>query len=135
MGQFSLNIEKFVEKAKGNAEVVIKKIAYDIFTRVVFKTPVDTGAARANWLASVGTFVGPKPNTGNVDPEATHTTLEIAKIVDTFTLQSKNLYLANNLPYILPLENGHSKQAPSGMVALTLQEFPQVVNNAVAGKS
>jgi hypothetical protein len=38
------------------------------------------------------------------------------------------IYLTNNLPYIRRLEEGYSQQAPAGMVALTVQEFAQVVN-------
>ena len=37
------------------------------------------------------------------------------------------IYLTNNLPYAVPLEEGYSKQAPAGMVALTVQDFQSVV--------
>jgi hypothetical protein len=40
------------------------------------------------------------------------------------------IYIVNNLPYANALENGHSKQAPSGMVKVTLQEFPGIVSAA-----
>ena len=42
-------------------------------------------------------------------------------------------YLVNNLPYAIPLENGHSKQAPIGMVGITVMEFQSIVNEVVAG--
>lgn len=43
-------------------------------------------------------------------------------------------YLVNNLPYAQALENGHSTQCPpGGMVGLTVQEFQQIVDAAVAG--
>jgi nitroimidazol reductase NimA-like FMN-containing flavoprotein (pyridoxamine 5'-phosphate oxidase superfamily) len=40
-------------------------------------------------------------------------------------------YLVNNLPYAVPLEYGHSKQAPGGMVRITLARFQQVVDEAI----
>ena len=38
----------------------------------------------------------------------------------------------NSLPYIRPLEyEGHSKQAPAGMVRVSVTEFQTFVDNAV----
>jgi hypothetical protein len=37
----------------------------------------------------------------------------------------------NNLPYAVPLEYGHSKQAPGGMVRITLARFQQIVDEAI----
>ncbi|MGI4847552.1 MAG: hypothetical protein ACRYGK_05370 [Janthinobacterium lividum] len=43
-------------------------------------------------------------------------------------------YVQNNLPYAERLENGWSKkQAPAGMVGVTVAEFQQFVDKAVAG--
>jgi hypothetical protein len=39
-------------------------------------------------------------------------------------------WIANSLPYIVPLEHGWSKQAPAGMVGLTVTEFQQIVKRA-----
>lgn len=36
-------------------------------------------------------------------------------------------YIINNLPYAIPLEYGHSTQAPNGMVRVTLARFQQIV--------
>jgi hypothetical protein len=40
-------------------------------------------------------------------------------------------YIANNLPYAQRLEDGHSRQAPNGMVGLTVQRFDAIVSAAV----
>jgi hypothetical protein len=37
----------------------------------------------------------------------------------------------NNLPYGIALEYGHSKQAPSGMIRVTLARFQQIVDEAI----
>jgi hypothetical protein len=39
-------------------------------------------------------------------------------------------YITNNLPYAWRLEHGHSKQAPAGMVGLTVVEFAGIVDKA-----
>lgn len=44
----------------------------------------------------------------------------------------KRIYIANGLPYILRLENGWSKQAPAGMVAITLAELPSLAGQIIA---
>jgi len=38
------------------------------------------------------------------------------------------IYLVNNLPYAIPLEYGHSSQAPGGMVRLTVQKWRPIVD-------
>lgn len=43
----------------------------------------------------------------------------------------KKFYIMNNLPYAHRLEDGWSKQAPQGMVALTAVEFSAIVGSAV----
>jgi hypothetical protein len=43
------------------------------------------------------------------------------------------IYIVNNLPYAIPLEYGHSSQAPQGMVRLAAIEFQQLVDEAVRG--
>jgi hypothetical protein len=40
-------------------------------------------------------------------------------------------YLVNNLPYIKPLEYGHSKQAPQGMVRISVVRFRQALKKAI----
>lgn len=41
------------------------------------------------------------------------------------------IWQTNNLPYILPLENGHSRQAPEGMVDINLNAVAAQYGGAV----
>jgi hypothetical protein len=132
MGSFSNSVRKFAETTKYKTEAVIKQTSYEVFRRILYRTPVLTGAARGNWSASVGTYVAPIPDLARIDPEGANTLEEIARTVNSFKLVQKNLYFANNLPYIIYLENGHSQlQAPNGMVVLTMQEFGQIFDTVV----
>ena len=40
-------------------------------------------------------------------------------------------FVGNNLPYAYRLETGYSKQAPSGLVGLTVLRFNTFIQNAV----
>jgi hypothetical protein len=127
MAEFSLAIDKWVAKAKGNADLVVRKVALDMFTRVILRSPVLTGRFRGNWQVTIG-----QPATGTVDTEDKSGAATVSKAASG-VMQAKAgdvVWLTNNLPYALTLEYGHSKQAPSGMVRITVQEFQSVVDKA-----
>lgn len=113
----------FALQVKTDAEKRIKDIGMDLIQGVVTATPVDTGAARANWIAS-------KTPIKTYDESATDKTGQGA-INRAFVFFAQNaklgsvIYLQNNLPYIERLENGWSDQAPLGMVSTTLNAIKQ----------
>jgi|GEM_PF-279419 hypothetical protein len=134
---FSIQLDRFAEKVKLSPGLVAKRVAFDLFGRIVRRTPVDTGRARSSWNISVNTV-----NRAVVAEVRTHVRDQInprlvqrAKrlAASKFALQPlKNdfvvktgdtIWISNNLPYIVRLEQGHSRQAPSGMVALSIQEM------------
>jgi hypothetical protein len=122
---FELQIGRFVEKAKENADLVVRKIALDVFGRVIAKSPVDTGRFKSNWLCAVGSI--PEGTTVAIDISSAITRMERAALG---AKAGDVVYLVNNLPYARRLEYGHSKQAPGGMVRLTVAEFGAIVNDA-----
>lgn len=100
-------------------EVAVVKAALAADTTAVISTPVDTGRARANWLASIGspviTEVG---NDGQeFDKGGSAALTQGASAIGAWRLQAGPIFIANSLPYILPLDQGTSAQAPSGMSA------------------
>lgn len=124
---FELQIARFVEKAKGNVDLVVRKVALDLFKRVIMKSPVDTGRFKGNWQVQIGSIPA---GTLEIDDKAG--TATIAKVTaETLNLRAGQIiYLVNNLPYARRLEYGHSKQAPGGMVRVTVAEFNAAVNRA-----
>lgn len=106
---------------------LIKKASLHLLRGVVLRSPVDTGRFRANWQISEGTAIqrvvsnfneGDSGSTeGAVSKQAiSQGRRKINAVVNKFP----TVYLTNNLPYALRLENGWSDQAPQGMVALSL---------------
>ena len=104
---------------------VVKKVALQVLKGVVNKTPVDTGRARSNWMTAVNTVPG---NTielaSNLSREqaAAESINRGVTAIDSVK-QFSTISIANNLPYIGVLEYGGSKQAPEGMVRVTLSEL------------
>lgn len=129
LGSFELDIQRFVEKAKGNATLVVRKISLDILKRVVQKSPVDEGRFKSSWLVSINSI--PTGDPGTIDKSGAPS----FQRVDAAVLRMKAgdfIAMTSNLPYSRKLEYGHSKQAPSGVVRITVQEFPQVVAKAAS---
>lgn len=106
-----------------------KKIALEALRRVVLKTPVDTGRARGNWQTTIdspaeGEVRGRWKKTGRRSKQVGQSTevMKGAQIIATARPFS-TIFLTNNVPYIVRLENGWSKQAPKGMVSTTVEEL------------
>jgi hypothetical protein len=129
VGKFEDDIRKFQINTARKMELAARKIALELFRRVILKTPVDKGGARSNWQGSIGL-----PATGTVDATDTQVGPTFRKVVSAtkgFDV-GDTIYLANNLPYIRKLEEGSSQQALEGMVTLTVQEFSAIVNQISA---
>ena len=94
-------------------------IALDAHKNIVLRTAVDTGHARRNWVITYTT-----PYSGSEIQGAGDGTSAITKGYQDILRGAKDPFkkvvISNNLPYIRKLENGSSKQAPNGMVAVTM---------------
>lgn len=95
-------------------------LIFEAAGRIVMRTPVDTGRARGGWTISQQAGGVASPDT--VDPKGSKA-LATARQVSRSADVRKPTWILNNVNYILRLEHGHSKQAPSGMVGLTVAEL------------
>ena len=128
---FSDDLIKFAEKA--DPGMVIRKVAMEVFHRVIIRTPVDTGRARANWQTSIGAPIENVLDETNKIPVGTpggSADIDRALMIDKHQ-GDESIFLTNNLPYIEALENGSSTQSAAGMVKVTLSEYPDIVEDAV----
>lgn len=112
--KFKADLNKIAELFNTTVGVVRRRVGLLIFTGVVKKSPVDTGRFRASWHITEGhidTSVNPEGKYGSpsIPGQSKH---------DNFSVT----WITNNLPYAVPLEEGHSSQAPHGMVRVTLAE-------------
>lgn len=124
MGQFSNDLAKFETKTLAKLDLAVRKIALELFQRIILRTPVDTGRARANWQVAIGRV---PEGTLELDDKTGTATVSKASAAVSGVVAGDIVYLTNNLSYSVPLEEGHSTQAPGGMVNLTVQEFQSIV--------
>jgi hypothetical protein len=123
-----------------NVDVGFKATAIAVDQTVVIATPVDTGRARSNWRVQSG-----EPNTavrpafvagkdGSTLGENTNAAISEGKAIIAAD-RTGTIYISNNLPYIGPLNDGSSAQAPAGFVERAVQSGLQVVSRikALAG--
>jgi hypothetical protein len=120
MTTFALDLTKAIEKAKEQAELIVKKTTIQLFSSVIEKSPVDTGRFRANWNVSFGSF--DTTTTEETDPSGTQAKGRVYQALANYQLKDQSVFLGNSLPYAERLENGWSKQAPAGMVRLSILE-------------
>jgi hypothetical protein len=125
MTTFALNLAKQIEAANDKVESIVKVTMIELFNRVIQKSPVDTGRFRANWNCSIGS---PDLSTSQaIDPSGSGAISKATSTVVSYTLNGQSVFLTNNLPYADRLENGWSKQAPNGMVRLSVMEIQNSV--------
>lgn len=129
MTTFALDLSKQIEAAKDQAELVAKKITIELFSRVIEKSPVDTGRFRANWNCSIGS---PNLSTSESTDKSARGEPSVSKMtgqVLNFDMSDQSVFLTNNLPYAGVLEYGRdngksgSIQAPNGMVRISIIEM------------
>lgn len=77
------------------------------------------GRARANWFAAIGAASGEVTQT--VDPSG-GATIAAGNVVISSADNKSEIHLTNNLPYIVPLNEGHSHQAPAGFIENAVDE-------------
>lgn len=141
---FRAKFEAFIEKTKANRDLVVQKVAMDMLSSLVMKSPVGNpdlwkqapppgyvgGRFRANW--NVADSAPDTSTTDSIDANGSATLSEGQTKILSFKIGG-TLYLTNSLPYAQPLEYGHSTQAPQGMVRLTVAETDAFFTNAIGG--
>lgn len=156
MAGWTLDLDKWAEKQKSDMLDVKRTFALMLFTKVVQRTPVDSGAHRQNWLVTINqeSFeYNPGLQKGGRVLSTGKGQIDKARAGDKIILQ-------NNGPAITKLEyggypkppmrgtkvskkgvrpavyeiktvGGFSKQAPRGMVGVTMAESGATLTEAV----
>lgn len=119
--EFSLELSREWQEARDDINESVRGVGLAVLSGVVEKSPVDTGRFKANWIVSFGTIS--EGTTDEVDKIGPPTVAKGNTVLLAYPDTLPPIYLQNNLPYANRLENGWSKQAPNGMVALTIAEI------------
>lgn len=146
---FSVQVRKFVEAAKADSDLVVRKVCFDMGAKVIMRSPVDTGRFATNWQFGVNVIpVGIKRTGSDAGQKGVLRGRAAQKVniagvrkaaVNELTKKTESAragtvcYFVNNLPYAARLEyESWSKQAPAGMVGITVEEFDTFFKKAVA---
>ena len=125
MAGFADQVRAFERKTSAKMDLAVRKIALEMFRKIILKSPVDTGRFRGNWQIAIGSV----PNgTLELDDKTGAATIARGAATALGINAGETIFFANNLPYARRLEEGYSQQAPDGMVALTIQEFQSIVS-------
>jgi hypothetical protein len=141
---FSLQIAEFIERTKSDADKVVRATLGKLDAKLVARSPVGDasywqnpapkgytgGRFRGSWMLSEGS-----PATGEsgiLDKDGSATLAAHASVIAAAKAGTVH-YLMNNTPYAKRIEEGWSRQAPVGVVALTVVEFQSIVDDAVNG--
>lgn len=122
--------DRLLREQRERALKLVQGLVLETHRRLALRTPVDTGRARNNWNASTGQPdesnipEGEYPHSGDLSIQRAVALLPRIQLGDT-------IFMTNALPYIGPLERGHSSQAPAGMIAVTRAELLPLVTRIV----
>ncbi len=100
----------------------VRVIALAMLNEIVLRSPVDTGRFRGNNIVSVGAPV--YTSSANVDPTGSETIQQGVRVMTGLEPYTQ-VFIQNNLIYAVPLEDGHSQQAPAGIYAVSFNSVSQ----------
>lgn len=123
--------EAVVRSLRQKTDRFVRALTLEATRRVVLRTPVRTGRARNNWNVGRGSPTLQNVPEGNY-PESGSQALGRARSVIARLQAGDTVWITNALAYIPALEGGHSKQAPAGMIAVTVAELQPLVERIAA---
>jgi len=120
--------ERFTRKlvrgmSQRGASKALRGTALEFIGRVVDRTPVRTGRAQWGWTAYAERHGYPH-GAGGDDMEGRAEGLEASSYRDESRgFREPFIEIINGVVYIVPLEYGHSEQAPAGFMRITMREI------------
>jgi hypothetical protein len=134
-------LKRFRKHLQQNLDAKLHEVTQDAFALLIRNSPVLLANFRGNWYGSTGApFVGKADNFSSSDESGTiqsqrHTNPGVSKGMAPTAFEKSNLspalkakfgkvvFITNNLSYATALENGHSDQAPGGVLHVSAQQM------------
>jgi hypothetical protein len=118
------------------SRIITRKSTLELFSRITRRTPVDTGRTRANWQFALGS--APSGVYQRTDKQGQATIGNAVGVLENWVPDEQSGYIVNNVPWIFMLEDGgygpgpkttggFSKQAPQGMVKISMAEWGSIL--------
>jgi len=127
-GRVLKNVDEVVAIIQGGSAEVIRKLQLRALQTLQSATPVDTGHARSAWTPSVGSPVEERLDrpANEVDAKSSasgrlsENRAKAEAIADSYLLPQGTVFISNNVPYVIFLDQGSSSQAPSNFIERAL---------------
>lgn len=138
---FNASIAQWLKKLEQEQlPTLIKHVGFEVGENIVVGgefgpgTPVDTGFCRSNWITELNhppevseLLQRPKGD----KPQSLRDPVSNMAMVMEGVKPGDAIYYVNPVVYAIPLEYGHSKQAPAGMVRVVLANGQAIVDKVV----
>lgn len=134
---FSADLRRLCEARQTDLDATVVDVVLELGTRLVERSPVDTGLFRGNWQVGNGGPDFTKDSPVDKQPLGSAPaagTLARWRAALEGAVAGGIVYITNNLPYGRKLEYGSSQQAPGGVVRITVAEYEQVIRQVLANR-
>lgn len=143
MGNFSADLKKFTERKKLDLDKAVREVVTELHAEVDRRSPVGNpdiwkppggppgyvgGHFRANNQYKFGSV--PTGEIDGVDPTGSNA-VSVAKAGIYSAPAAGVHYIANNVTYSIPIEEGHSTQAPQGVYKLAMMTIVGKLQNII----
>jgi hypothetical protein len=134
---FSRQLKSLAKALDADLSQVIRLSVFKVFSNIVKRSPVDTGAYRASHAIAnaepgdkdgIVTVKKPKGRKQGETPLIGPPTLKGW----SWKVGDGDIWIYNNLPYAERIENGWSQQAPAGVYGLALIEIGNAIKQELA---
>jgi hypothetical protein len=119
-GNYAAVLKKVQRETPQKIDKALQDTANETISKLIDRTPVDTGAAKYHWFARA--LPNEKFDKKRVDPSGAQPKARAKRDIKTIFKIGRVLWLVNSAPYMVYLEEGSSTQAPAGVVAITIAE-------------
>ena len=121
-GSFALQLTRASKEIMEAVTLRQRWIIFELAKAIVMDSPVDKGTFRGNWRFS---FNHDQQQLNRQDPSGATVLGELQSFINGYN--SGEMWLLNGLNYGLPLEYGHSRKAPQGMVRRNIARINSIV--------
>lgn len=111
--RFANFTKDFVRASKKSEDTAMRQIFLQLLKLIILKTPVDTARAKSGWHVAFEAAGGKAPGRESSQ----------GKAEGSFKHRQAFYSAINSVNYIQALEFGHSKQAPVGMVRVSMLQM------------
>lgn len=124
------NMISGVSSTKGASALV--KLGLGLLGGIMQKSAVDTGRSRAAWYVSFNALIGKTGGrTRSPKDDAEREGMKAGSVLMKLSGFKKRIEMTNAVEYIMMLEYGWSKQAPYGMLRISMQLLRRAVPRVV----